>query len=89
MQPAALEHNSGEIVKMVVLYENELKCNSNSLEPLGVAKIIDQSFSDKIFFLVISKDESSQVKTIRNRIASKQEKEWDKNDVAECRFSQA
>ena len=49
-QTAALEHKSGEIVKMVVLDKKELKCNSNSLEPLGVAKIVDQSFSNKNYF---------------------------------------
>ena len=71
-QTAALEATSGEILQLVVLDKHQENCSSNSLEVLGVEKIIDLCFDAKVPLAVVSTDECSSTGSLLRKKSSKQ-----------------
>ena len=63
-QTAALESASGEIIKIEVLDKKIEKCSSNSLEALGVEKLIDNCLHANVPMAVISTDECGSVASL-------------------------
>ena len=80
-QTAGLEHDSGELIRMVIMDREQEQCAATKLDALGVGKLIQSCHSANLILSIISTDDSSEFRSLLFKKSQEQQLEFDQEII--------